>query len=190
MEEEKREGQKTVVAFIAGIIIGALLMYVFGATPKKDAPSDVKTDDTAGDDVAAKVDTKVDTSKTPNDTKTAEISVSKTEVVAGVGSIAVANQKAGTKVMLGDIKYPANAGWIAVQNVNGDVLGTTLGAARFNVKDGLLVKEVSLMTPTVAGKEYKVVFHIDDGKQGYASKTDVVVNGADGKALASSFKAE
>jgi hypothetical protein len=109
-----------------------------------------------------------------------------------VGSIVVLNQKAGTKVALGDIKYPANAGWIAVQNVNGDTLGTTLGAARFDVKAGLMPKEITLLTnaPTIAGKEYRVVFHSTDGNREYSSATDKVVNGADGKPLASGFKAE
>lgn len=191
MEEEKREGQKTVVAFISGLLIGGLLMWVFGAQPKSNTADEMKKDDNAAvedtkDVVVAPTDTKADAPST------AEISVAKPEVVAGVGSVAVSNQKAGLKVTLGVIKYPANAGWIAVQNINGDALGTTLGAARFDVKAGLMPKEVSLLAtaPTVAGKEYKVVFHSTDGNREYSSATDKVVNGADGKPLATSFKAE
>lgn len=186
MEEEKREGQKTIVAFVSGLLIGGLLMWVFGAEPKKDTNTEVKTDDTAATETEVTTDVTAATgTKTP-----AEISVSKPEVVSGVGSIAVANQKAGMKVSLGEIKYPAATGWIAVQNVNGDALGTTLGAARFDTKAGLMPKEVTLVTSTVAGKEYKVVFHATDGNREYASATDKVVNGADGKPLATSFKAE
>ena len=190
MEEEKREGQKTVVAFISGLLIGGLLMWVFGAQPKKDAPADVKADDTTA------VETNIDATPTAtpevttNTTKPAEVTTTKPEVVAGVGSLTVSNQKAGIKVSVSNIKYPANAGWIAVQNIAGDKLGTTLGAARFDVKAGLMPKDIALIAPTVAGKEYKVVFHSTDGNREYSSKTDVVVNGADGKPLASSFKAE
>lgn len=186
MEDEKQQGQKTIIAFVSGLLIGGLLMWVFGAEPKKTVETETPNDD-AANETQATIDgpAETDTSVTP-----AEISVSKPEVVSGVGSIGIANMKAGMKVSLGEIKYPVEAGWIAVQNVNGDALGTTLGAARFDTKAGLMPKEVTLITPTVAGKEYKVVFHSTDGNRTYASATDKVVNGADGKPLATSYKAE
>lgn len=193
MEEEKREGQKTVVAFISGLLIGGLLMWVFGAQPKKNLPVDVKVDDTKTTDTPATTNGATPPTTTEVKTETVKptsTSMTKPEVIAGVGSLSSANQKAGMKVSVSDIKYPANTGWITVQNFVGDKLGTTLGAARFDVKAGLMPKDISLIVPTVAGKEYKVVFHSSDGDRAYASATDKVMVGADGKPLASTFKAE
>ena len=98
MEEEKREGQKTVVAFISGLLIGGLLMWVFGAQPKKDAPADVKADDTTA------VETNIDATPTAtpevttNTTKPAEVTTTKPEVVAGVGSLTVSNRSESTRL--------------------------------------------------------------------------------------------
>jgi hypothetical protein len=122
---------------------------------------------------------------------TATADTPKAEVATGgAGSIAVADQKAGMKVSLGEVKFPVNGGWIAVQNIADDKLGTTIGAARFDVKEGLIPKEIGLIGSTVAGKSYAVVFHGTDGDRNYTSATDKVVNGADGKPLATMFKAE
>lgn len=186
MEEEKRDGQKTVVAFISGLLIGGLLMWVFGAQPKKNGPDMVKKDDTQSADANATQPTTDTTAPV-----TAAADAPKVEVAAGgAGSIAVADQKAGMKVTLGEVKFPANGGWIAVQNIAGDKLGTTIGAARFDIKAGLVPKEVSLIGATVAGKTYAVVFHSTDGDRMYVSATDKVVMGTDGKPLATTFKAE
>lgn len=189
MEEEKRDGQKTVVAFISGLLIGGLLMWVFGgAQSKKGGPDMVKKDDTQNVQ-----GTDANTTQ-PTDTTAAvdaNAGTPKVEVATGgAGSIAVADQKASMKVTLGDVKFPANGGWIAVQNIAGDKLGTTIGAARFDVKAGLIPKTIDLIGSTVAGKSYAVVFHGTDGDHMYASATDKVVMGADGKPLATTFKAE
>lgn len=189
MEEEKRDGQKTVVAFISGLLIGGLLMWVFGAQPKKTGPDTVKKDDGQAMQQGA------DSNTTPTTDTTAPVDANagtpKVEVAAGgAGSIAVADQKAGMKVVLGDVKFPSNGGWIAVQNIAGDKFGSTLGAARFDVKAGLIPKEISLIGGTMAGKSYAVVFHSTDGDHMYTSATDKVVLGADGKPLATTFKAE
>ena len=41
MAEEKQEGQKTVVSFIVGLLIGGLLVWAFSG-PSVDAPEDKK----------------------------------------------------------------------------------------------------------------------------------------------------
>jgi hypothetical protein len=192
MEEEKRDGQKTVVAFISGLLIGGLLMWVFGAQPKKGGPDMVKKDDAQnvqqGTDANA---TQPTTDATAPAVAATTPEAPKVEVAqGGAGSIAVADQKAGMKVTLGDVKFPANGGWIAVQNIAGDKLGTTIGAARFDVKAGLVPKVIDLIGSTVAGNTYAVVFHGTDGDHMYTSATDKVVMGADGKPLATTFKAQ
>ena len=190
MEEEKRDGQKTVVAFISGLLIGGLLMWVFGgAQSKKNGVDMVKKDDGQAMQQGADAN-----ATQPTDTAAAvdaNAGTPKVEVATGgAGSLVVADQKASMKVTLGDVKFPANGGWIAVQNIAGDKLGTTIGAARFDVKGGLIPKTIDLIGSTVAGKSYAVVFHGTDGDHMYASATDKVVMGADGKPLATMFKAE
>lgn len=191
MEEEKRDGQKTVVAFISGLLIGGLLMWVFGgAQSKKNGAEMVKKDDgqamQQGADANATQPTTDTTAPVDANAGTPKVEVA----TGGAGSLAVADQKAGMKVALGDVKFPANGGWIAVQNIAGDKLGTTIGASRFDVKAGLIPKEISLIGGTVAGKSYAVVFHSTDGDRSYTSATDKVVMGADGKPLAAMFKAQ
>ena len=188
MEEEKRDGQKTVVAFISGLLIGGLLMWVFGAPQKKNGPDMVKGDNAQGE---VKTGDQATTQPTTEVAATAGTpTTAQTEISAGAGSIAIADQKAGMSITLGDVKFPANGGWIAVQNIAGDKLGTTIGAARFDIKAGLVPKKIDLIGSTVAGKVYAVVFHGTDGDHMYTSATDKVAVGADGKPLATMFKAQ
>jgi hypothetical protein len=185
--EQQQNNQKTIVAFIAGLVIGALLMWVFGAQPKKDANSDMAQDDTQ--EQTSDTSTAESSSNTGGE-GSAAVSVAKPTVTAGAGSVAVANQKAGAKVALGDIKYPSEAGWLAVHAVEGGAMGGVLGASRYNTMDGLAPTSIDLLAPTVAGAEYWVVFHEDNKDGKYTSAGDKVMMGADGKPLATSFKAE
>ncbi len=188
MEADQQQGsQKTVVAFISGLVIGALLMWVFGSQPKKDMKQDVKNDD-AQEQTATE---NTPTEQVPaGEQGSAEVSVSNPSVTAGVGSVAVANQKAGSKVELGEIKYPSEAGWLAVHALENGTMGGVLGASRYNTIEGLTPTSIELLAPTVAGAEYWVVFHEDNKDGKYTSAGDKVMNGADGKPLATAFKAE
>lgn len=191
MEENTQNSQKTVVSFIVGLIIGGLLVWVFTSAPTtKPATTDTKKTDTASTDVAKTDDTKTEDTTTTDTTDTTK----KTDAPVaniGTGSILVDVQNAGTVVALGATTYPGTDGWIAVHSMNGDALGGVLGAARYSTKEGLLPKQVELLktAPTVKGKTYAVVFHKSDGDRTYSSKTDTVVNGADGKFLGTMFTA-
>jgi hypothetical protein len=44
-EAEKQEGQKTVVAFITGLLIGGLLVWVFSSSPTSDSMKVVSEDE-------------------------------------------------------------------------------------------------------------------------------------------------
>lgn len=192
-EENTQQSQKTVVSFIVGLLIGGLLVWVFAGSPAKaPAKSDMKNDapKTENADTEKKAEEATpttDTAAKPEEKK----EEAKPEAVIGTGSIVVDAQKAGKEVVLGAITYPGTDGWIAVHAMNGDVLGGVIGAARYSTKDGLLPTKVELLekAPTVAGKTYAVVFHSTDGDRTYSSKTDVVVNGADGKFLGTTFQA-
>ena len=121
-EAEKQEGQKTVVAFITGLLIGGLLVWVFSSTPE-EAPAEV-----------------IDTVDTEEVAMNEEVETSnKTNVeVAKDASIVVPNQAAGSSVELGAIRLPVLSGWIVVRDYMDGEPGNVLGAARFNADEGLM----------------------------------------------------
>jgi hypothetical protein len=184
MEAEQQQGQKTVVAFISGLLIGGLLMWVFSAEPKKDMKKEVKEDAPQEEQKTAEENT------TPAEAPKAEVAAPAPSVTPGNGSIALGTIAAGTKVALGEMKFPTEGGWVAVHEVDGENLGAVLGAARFDTKVGLVPKEVELLSSLAKGETYAVVFHSTDGNRAYSSKTDLVQKNAEGKFLGSTFKAE
>ncbi|MFM2374166.1 MAG: hypothetical protein RLZZ234_161 [Candidatus Parcubacteria bacterium] len=186
MEAEQQQGQKTVVAFISGLLIGGLLMWVFSAEPKKDMNKDVKKDDAKE---ATTEEVKTENTEASAEATT-EIAAPVAEVTLGAGSIALSAIKAGSKVALGEMKFPAEGGWVAVHQMDGENLGAVLGASRFDTKTGLIPKEVELLAGMKQGDMYAVVFHSTDGNRAYSSKTDLVLKNAEGKFLGSTFKAE
>ncbi len=192
MEAEQQQGQKTVVAFISGLLIGGLLMWVFSAEPKKDNTVEVKTDDTQG---AMTEDQSTDTTDTSNVENAAAAAAAaatpKTpEISMANAGISVANQPAGTMVKLGETKYPVDGGWLAVHTLDGDALGPVLGAARFSVSEGLMPTEIELLANTTKGDKYAVVFHTSDGNRTYSSKTDTVMQNDAGAYMGATFMAE
>ena len=154
-EVEKQEGQKTVVAFITGLLIGGLLVWVFSSSPEV-APTD-KGDETQteestsgikGDDATPRTDTTVKVNT----------EIEKPEVT-GEGKIVVSNQKAGASVSLSDVQFPTDNGWVVVRNYTDSVSGNVLGAARYSSEEGLMPKEVSLLRSTEKDSTYQVVFY-------------------------------
>lgn len=170
-EVEKQEGQKTVVAFITGLLIGGLLVWVFSSSPTQ-AP----TADEQKNDDSAEVTTTGDKTTEKTDTTAATETTKKIEV-SGEGMLKVVDQKAGNTVAIDSIAYPANAGWVVVRDFANDTVGNVLGAARFNTTDGLEAKNVPLMRDTIAGKSYAVFFFTEDGDKDFDMKKDTVIDG-------------
>lgn len=166
--EEKQESQKTVVAFIVGLLVGGLLVWVFSSTPE-EAPEVINDS--------------VDTEEVMSDDET-EDDDSEGEVVRD-GSIVVPNQPAGMSVELGSVRLPVLAGWIVVRDYMDGVPGNILGAARFNADEGLMPSSVELMRTTDAGSSYQVVFFTDDGEKAFNLGEDVAIEG-----IAATFTAQ
>ena len=166
-EEEKQEGQKTVVAFVAGLLIGGLLVWVFSSSEVAQAPAEV-TDDTPSvvttgdsDPIPSSVD---DESEAPT-------------LQIGDGSIEVANQPAGSNVILISAVFPTPEGWIAVRSYPNGQLGSILGAARYSEEQSLVPESVPLLAPTTAGRSYAVVFFSEDGDREFNLANDAQIDG-------------
>lgn len=179
-DEEKQESQKTVVAFVAGLLIGGLLVWVFSGTPAQ-TPTD--TSDTTpttevqtgniSEDEEASEDITVDNAAavvTATPTPASEMEV-------GEGSITVNNQPAGNSVTLDTATFPTTDGWVAVRSYPNGQLGSILGAARYSKEQGLIPESVELLVPTSAGRTYAVVFFTEDGDREFNLANDVQIDG-------------
>lgn len=178
-EQEKQESQKTVVAFIAGLLIGGLLVWVFSGNPEEHKDMDMDADNTSemsedmdADDTEADSD---DASASTNDT--AETSAV-AELPVGDGAASVMDQAAGLEVSLSGATFPSDEGWIAVRNYNDGQFGNVLGAARYSKEQGLVPEMVTLLAPTVAGNTYAIVFYSENGDRMFNLAEDVQVTGA------------
>ncbi len=170
-EVEKQEGQKTVVAFVTGLLIGGLLVWVFSSTPEgKNKPEEksVKTDS----EQVEQGDTKTEEKKS----ETAEV---KENIVVGKGAISVADQSAGTVVTLGKVEFPSRNGWVVVRDYADGKSGNVLGASRYSADDGLVPTTVDLMRATKAGNSYQVVFFTNGGDTGFSLADDVLIEGTE-----------
>lgn len=166
-EVEKQESQKTVVAFITGLLIGGLLVWVFSASPEEkkqptENEAEVKTEEVVKTEV-----------------KKEEVGATKggeAEVI-GKGSVTVADQGAGTTVTLGELSFPTKNGWVVVRDYMDGVPANILGAARYSADEGLTPKTVELMRATTAGGSYQVVFFTNVGAQTFSISEDKLVEG-------------
>lgn len=160
MTDEKQEGQKTVVSFIVGLLIGGLLVWAFSG-PEVEAPKDEKKDD-----VKVEVEKTSDTEAVAESPTVTEATEVKTLTI-GEGKVEVAGQTAGTFVTLTAATYPVAEGWIGVREYTNDTLGNILGVARFSQEQGLVPTGVALQRATEPGKEYAVVIFTESGDRAF-----------------------
>jgi hypothetical protein len=167
-EAEKQEGQKTVVAFITGLLIGGLLVWVFSSSPDQTPNTD--TDEETTEESATNTNNNGEASVI-DATNDDDSNVSSN----GNGSINVDDQAAGGAVNLGKLTYPDTNGWVVVRDYANGVGGRILGAARYSTDAGLLPTRVSLLRDTVAGKTYQVMFYTENGDKKFSTASDMMV---------------
>lgn len=177
MSEENNmseENKKTIISFIAGLLIGGLLVFIF-VNPGDNAKN---TQDAKADTASNTSDTKTDgTEQTNNEEAVTETTTNNNTgsntVVSGNGSVAVDDQPAGNSVTLKNVVFPGDHGWIGVRDYSDGQLTGLLGVARWNNEDGLIPTSIPLLRSTVAGKTYAVVFYSDNGDKVFNLATDV-----------------
>ena len=170
-EQEKQESQKTIVAFVAGLLIGGLLVWVFGSSPEKEVSiqNDTETVQTAEESATVE---EVDTPGTVPTPSTAE---EKPELQTGDGAIEISDQAAGSVVKLESAVFPTDEGWVAVRSYPNGQLGSILGAARYSKEQGLIPEQIQLLAPTTAGRQYAVVFFTENGDRQFNLASDVQI---------------
>ena len=168
---EKQEGQKTVVSFIAGLLIGGLLVWAFSGSPAdemvdKDINEDgsVMIDDNQDEDEMLPV-----TDDEAADVEEDEMQTSET----GTGSVEVADQEASTSVALEGATFPTEEGWVGVRTYRDGEFLNILGVSRYSKSQGLIPETVELVTPMIAGSEYAVVFFSENGDRQFSPAVDV-----------------
>ena len=187
MTEEKQEGQKTVVSFIVGLLIGGLLVWAFSG-PAADAP-DSKVDGDKIEKTDGETDVKEGSKEdaanndVSNDSSSSETSVAdkapveKAVLEVGEGDIKLAaEQSVGTSIPLESATYPVKEGWIGVRSYNNGQLGSLLGVVRFSEEQGLVPSDIILQYPTTSGNEYAVVIYSESGDRKFNLAEDVQID--------------
>jgi hypothetical protein len=175
MAEEKQEGQKTVVSFVVGLLIGGLLVWAFSG-PTSEAPTsndgdDTKTEETKKTDEEANKGTDDSTV-----TEAAPEAEAKPTLSVGDGKIVVNDQPASSAIMLESATYPVSEGWVGVRTYENDQLGYILGVVRFSEEQGLVPNQIVLQRPTTAGKQYAVVVYKENGDLEFNLAKDVQID--------------
>lgn len=187
MDDNKtQDSKKTVVAFVAGLLIGGLLVWIFSASPEAAAPERVFDED---DKNATFVG---DRNNDSNERKEESGGVATTvkESSGDHFTFTVTNQPAGSVVSLGQAQYPTVEGWIVVhEDVDGE-LGSALGAARYDTGVGLTPIEVELLRGTESGKTYRVVYYTESGDKMFDLKVDTPMAKDGGGLIEATFVAE
>lgn len=175
---QKEETQKTIVSFVFGLLIGGLLVWAFmgGDNDKKAAVTP-----TPKDTVTA---TTTNTESMDEEDGEAEVEAAAT-LPQGTGALKLPNQKAGMSVPLAGATYPVKEGWVGVRDYSDGRMGPILGVVRFSDAQGLIPSNIILQRPTIAGKEYAVIFFTEDGDRKFNSAADTMV-----QTDLSTFKAE
>ncbi len=166
------DSQKTVVSFIFGLLIGGLLVWAFmggdGAAPAE------KVEDAAADKKEQMEEAKEEVKENVEEAKEeVNEAAKKAELPIGEGLKDIGNQKAGMSIAIPNATFPIKEGWVGVRDYSDDRMGPILGVVRFSEAQGLVPSAIVLQRPTIAGKQYAIVYFSEDGDRVFNSATDI-----------------
>ena len=168
-EEKQQDGQKTIVAFVVGLLIGGMLVWAFSGS-STSAP--VVQDETLTDEMSDE-GTHDDEM---NDVSTSGVENEVPTLTVGDGDVVVVDQAASANIALESATYPVSEGWIGVREFNNEQLGYILGVVRFSESQGLVPNEIVLQRSTTPGRDYAVVIFTEDGDFDFNLASDVQID--------------
>lgn len=174
--EQNQDGQKTVVAFIVGLIIGGLLVWVFTSSPAESpaTPNDDATEESSDSNSDNEGDESAnESSETNSNGNGGATEQPAPEMNVGDASVSVSDQPAGLTVALDAVTFPADEGWIGVRSFSNGNLSGLLGVVLFSKERGLVPENIVLQSPTVTGREYAIVFYSESGDGEFSLADDV-----------------
>lgn len=165
----QNDTSKTFVAFVAGLLLGGIIVWMFSG------PSDNKDhmDDDHKDDVVMMDESATATDSEINDATDANDEAPAAALPQGDGSVAVSDQPASDLIAIDRVVYPIAEGWIGVRDYNDGQLGFIKGVIRFSASAGIAPEAIPLQLGTVAGDTYAVVMFKDNGDAVFSPAGDV-----------------
>lgn len=179
-ELQNTQGQKTVVAFVIGLIVGGLLVWLFSGSPAESPTTDSADETPAADESANGDDDAAESDDTSDQTPTEPADAPAEEQASmqtGAGSVSVSDQPAGATVAIDAAVFTNDEGWIGVRDYENGQLGALLGVMRFSNEQGLVPEVIELQRATVAGEQYAVVYYTESGDREFSLADDVQVEG-------------
>lgn len=173
MAEEKQDGQKTLVAFVVGLLIGGMLVWAFSG-PSTDNPEKA-TSDTETEEGMEMEDMDENEGDMEDVDEENEVEIAP-ELQVGDGEVVVPDQAASRSIELESATYPVSEGWIGVREFNNEQLGFILGVVRFSESQGLIPSEITLQRSTTPGNQYAVVIFTEDGDFDFSLAGDVQID--------------
>ncbi len=173
MAEDKQEGQKTIVSFVVGLLIGGLLVWAFSSPTPSEAPDKQEQKEEKAEE------SKTEESTSTEESKASDANTNNTEEVVlpvGEGKITVGDQAASAAITLEGATYPIAEGWVGVRDYSNGQLGGLLGVVRFSETQGLVPAEIVLQRSTVAGNEYAVVVFKENGDREFNLAEDAQIS--------------
>ncbi len=162
---------KKVGVFIAGFMVGIIVLYTWGQIFNKDADIDMIL---AGED-----DINIITASDVIIQDKEMVDTTETQIQNEM--IVVANQSAGNSVIVNSVKLDtgSSGGWVVVHEVNNGVMANALGAVRRDPGIHSNI-EVKLLRATLPGGTYAVVLYSDNNDRIFNMATDTPLkNGED-----------
>lgn len=165
MVEVNKDSQKTIVAFVVGLLIGGLIVSAISGD-NKDVEKMEEINAT---------ETTQETSE-ENSENEAETEAEVPALQVGEGDVVINNQAPSRLIAIESAVYPVSEGWIGVRDYQEGNLGLILGVVRFSESQGLVPNDIILQTSTIAGREYAVVIYTENGDFDFSLANDVQID--------------
>lgn len=176
-EEQQQDGQKTLVAFIVGLLIGGMLVWAFGGDPATAPATETpEASEEATEDGTSEAETEANETNDQPASVIEAVREPAPTLSVGQGAVEVSDQSASAKIALESATYPVSEGWIGVREYNNDQLGYILGVVRFSESQGLVPNEIILQRATTPGNRYAIVIFTEDGDRNFNLANDVQID--------------